>query len=58
VLGWGAGRSTVWLGGAAEFAKSAQASPPNFREPALCFENREIDNSQEVLSHELSLNNS
>jgi hypothetical protein len=39
--------------GAAEFAKRAQASPPICREPARCFENREIENSQGVLSDEL-----
>ena len=39
--------------GAAEFAKRAQASPPNCRKPARCFENREIDNSQGGLSDEL-----
>lgn len=39
--------------GAAEFAKRAQSSPPNCREPARCFEDREIEDSQEALSDEL-----
>ena len=45
---WGRGDPLyVAARGAAEFAKRAQASPPNCREPARCFENRETDNSQE-----------
>ncbi|TVY94428.1 hypothetical protein LAWI1_G000759 [Lachnellula willkommii] len=39
--------------GAADFAKRAQSSPPNCREPARCFKDREIDDSQEALSDEL-----
>lgn len=54
IRSWGLGESLyVAARGAAEFAKRAQASPPNCREPARCFENREIDSSQSVLSDEL-----
>jgi hypothetical protein len=51
---WGQGDPLyVAARGAAEFAKRAQASPPNCREPARCFENREVGGGQRGLGEVL-----